>query len=179
MRFAALVLAFALLGANARCAARSWWRPRLRRDDRQFAGTRRSVRGDNRSRSPCPKSDLVAARIAVTTGKEQHLAGFDFARCNRLRRRLPTSSTSRRSCYTSRRNRHCCRYRPTISGTHRSAATVSSNLWGVLNYALTASNAAPLGYAGQVGYNFPKVLLTSTMFSDAGLFRRGQTYIGK
>ena len=98
MRFAALVLAFALLGATENA-------PRDPGGD--LAYVEMIVNSQERVEVFAAitdqdllvqKSDLVAAHIAVATGKEQHLAGFDFVSLQSL----------------ARRKRHCCRYRPTI-----------------------------------------------------------------
>ena len=178
MRFAALVLAFALLGATENA-------PRDPGGD--LAYVEMIVNSQERVEVFAAitdqdllvqKSDLVAAHIAVATGKEQHLAGFDFVSLQSLAPALTYVFDASALVLHVQAQASLLPLSTYNLGTHPEAPLQYLQTSGAfVNYALTASNSAPLGYAGQVGYNFPKVLLTSTMFSDAGLFRRGQTYL--
>ena len=124
------------------------------------------------------KSDLVAAHLAVGSAKVQHLAGFDFISLQSLAPALTYVFDESTLVLHVQAQASLL---PTSSydlGPHPEAPLQYLQTSGAfVNYSLSASNSGPFGYSGQVGYNFPHVLLTSTMFSDGGLFRRGQTYL--
>ncbi len=178
MRFAALVLAFALLGATENA-------PRDPGGD--LAYVEMVVNSQEHVEVLAAitdqdlfiqKSDLAAAHIAFGSGKEQHLAGFDFISLQSLAPELTYVFDASTLVLHVQAQASLLPASSYNLGPHPEAPLQYLQTSGAfVNYSLTASNSGPLGYSGQVGYNFPKVLLTSTMFSDGGLFRRGQTYL--
>ena len=124
------------------------------------------------------KSDLLAAHISVGEAKVQRIAGFDFVSLQGLKPALTyVFDASTLVLHVEAQ----ASLLPTATynlGNHPEAPLqFLQTSSAFVNYSLTASNTGPLGYSGQAGYNFPNVLLTSTIFSTGGLFRRGQTYL--
>jgi outer membrane usher protein len=124
------------------------------------------------------KSDLVAARLAVTDAKVQHLGGYDFVSLQSLAPALTYVFDESTLVLHVEVQASLLPISSYNLGQHPEEPLQYLQTSGAfLNYSLSASNAGPFGYSAQAGYNFPNVLLTSTMFSDNGLFRRGQTYL--
>jgi outer membrane usher protein len=124
------------------------------------------------------KSDLLAAHIDVGTAKVHRIAGFDFISLQALKPALTYVFDASTLVLHVEAQASLLPTSTYNLGPHPEAPLQFLQTSGAfLNYSLNASNSGPLGYAGQVGYNFPQVLLTSTAFSTGGLFRRGQSYL--
>ena len=178
MRFAALVLAFALLGAteNApRDAGGDLAYVEMVVNSQEHVEVLAAITDQDLF---IQKSDLITAHLAVGTAKVQHLAGFDFVSLQSLAPALTYVFDESTLVLHVQAQASLLPMSTYDLGPHPEAPLqYLQTSSAFVNYSLTASNSGSLGYSGQVGYNFPKVLLTSTMFSDGGLFRRGQTYL--
>jgi len=123
-------------------------------------------------------SDLEAAGISIAVAKRQRIGGFEFVSLRSLAPALvyvfdETTLVLHLEVQASLLPNITYNVGPHSEAPLRYLQSPSA----FLNYSLTAGNSGPLGYSGQVGYNSPKALLTSTMFSDGASFRRGQTYL--
>lgn len=178
MRAAALLLTVALLGATGNA-------PRDEGGDLAYVELilNSQDRGEalaaiTESDVLLQKSDIEAAGVSVVTAKVEHVAGFAFVSLQSLAPGLTYMFDESTLVLHVEAQASLL---PSVTynlGPHsevplRYVASPSA----FLNYAVSAGNSGPIGYSGQVGYNFPKALLTSTMFSDGPFFRRGQTYL--
>ncbi|MGC2128786.1 MAG: fimbria/pilus outer membrane usher protein [Candidatus Aquilonibacter sp.] len=178
MRFAALVLAFALLGASE-------IEPRDPGGDLAYiemiVNSQEHVEvlaAITEQDLLVQKSDLLAAHIAVGAAKVLHIEGFDFVSLQALKPALIYVFDASTLVLHVEAQASLLPTSTYDLGSHPEAPLQFLQTSGAfVNYSLNASNSGPLGYAGQAGYNFPNVLLTSTIFSTGGLFRRGQTYL--
>lgn len=178
MRFAALVLAFALFGATENA-------PRDPGGD--LAYVEMIVNSQERvdvlaaitdTDLFVQRGDLLSAHIAVGVATVHRLAGFEFISLQSLAPALTYVFDESALVLHVEAQASLLPSSTYNLGTHPEAPLqYLQTSSAFLNYSLSASNTGPLGYSAQAGYNFPTVLLTSTMFSDGGLFRRGQTYL--
>lgn len=180
MRFAALVLACALLGATDNA-------PRDPGGD--LAYVEMIVNSQERVEVLAAitdqdilvqKSDLLAAHIAVGTASVHHIDGFALVSLQALKPALTYQFDASTLVLHVEAQASLLPMSTYDLGPHPETPLRFLQTPGAfLNYSLTASNSGPLAYAAQAGYNFPNVLLTSTAFSTGGLFRRGLTYLAR
>jgi outer membrane usher protein len=178
MRFAALVLTFALLGATEsepRDPGGDLAHVEMVVNSQEHVEVLAAITDQDLF---VQKNDLLAAHIAVGNAKVEHLAGFDFVSLQSLAPQLTYVFDASTLVLHVQAQASLLPTSTYDLGPHPEAPLqYLQTSSAFVNYSLTAGNAGSFGYSGQVGYNFPNVLLTSTMFSDAGIFRRGQTYL--
>ena len=179
MRFAALLLIFALLGAAENAA------PRDPGGDLAYVEMIVNSQAHVEVLAAITeqdflvqKSDLLAAHIGVGAAKVRRIGGFDFVSLQALKPALTYVFDASTLVLHVEAQASLLPTSTYNLGPHPEAPLQFLQTSGAfINYSLTASNSGPLGYAGQAGYNFPQVLLTSTVFSSGGLFRRGRSYL--